>query len=204
MKKIYYIGGSPCSGKSIVAEHLVNKYNLYYFKVEDHLEEYTKKGVNKNLPFCLKQGKTNQKETWMKDRVLQAKEEMLFYKEIFPFILEDLSKIETDQDIVAEGTAFLPELIKQHKISRKKYLSITPCREFQTNHVRSRNWFDSSVDARSKDDGTLDKWLDRDCYFANEVNLACKKTGYKSIMNDSEKTMEELIDIVSKHFGLMK
>ena len=32
-KAIYYIGGSPCSGKSSVAEILSQKYGLYYFKL---------------------------------------------------------------------------------------------------------------------------------------------------------------------------
>ena len=40
----YYIGGSPCSGKSTVAEIISEKYNLYYFKVDDFLEKYTKMG----------------------------------------------------------------------------------------------------------------------------------------------------------------
>ena len=31
---IYYIGGSPCAGKSSVAEILCSKYNLYYFTCE--------------------------------------------------------------------------------------------------------------------------------------------------------------------------
>ena len=41
----YYIGGSPCSGKSTVAEIISEKYNLYYFKVDDFLEKYTKMGA---------------------------------------------------------------------------------------------------------------------------------------------------------------
>lgn len=34
---IYFIGGSPCSGKSTVTEILSKKYDLYYFKVDDFL-----------------------------------------------------------------------------------------------------------------------------------------------------------------------
>ena len=34
----YFIGGSPCSGKSTVAEILAKKYDLYYFKVDDFLD----------------------------------------------------------------------------------------------------------------------------------------------------------------------
>lgn len=40
MRKIYCIGGSPCSGKSTVAEILAKEHNLFYFKVDDNLEKY--------------------------------------------------------------------------------------------------------------------------------------------------------------------
>lgn len=33
----YYIGGSPCSGKSTIAEIPSKRYDLYYFKVDDFL-----------------------------------------------------------------------------------------------------------------------------------------------------------------------
>ena len=32
--EIYYIGGSPCSGKSTVAEALAQQYGLAYFKAD--------------------------------------------------------------------------------------------------------------------------------------------------------------------------
>ncbi len=44
MKNIYIIGGSSCSGKSTVSKVLEEKNNLFYFKVDDCLEEYTNRG----------------------------------------------------------------------------------------------------------------------------------------------------------------
>ena len=41
----YYIGGSPCAGKSTIAEILSRKYNLYYFKVDDYLDKYIRLGA---------------------------------------------------------------------------------------------------------------------------------------------------------------
>ena len=41
----YYIGGSPCAGKSTVAEILSRKYNLYYYKVDDYLDKYIRLGA---------------------------------------------------------------------------------------------------------------------------------------------------------------
>lgn len=42
MEGLYIIGGSPCSGKSTIAEMIAEKYDFIYFKVDDYLEQYMK------------------------------------------------------------------------------------------------------------------------------------------------------------------
>ena len=49
---VYFIGGSPCSGKSTVAQALSARYDLTYFKVDDHLDRYLKMGAADGKPFC--------------------------------------------------------------------------------------------------------------------------------------------------------
>lgn len=51
---VYFIGGSPCSGKSTVAQALSARYDLTYFKVDDHLDRYLKMGAADGKPFCAK------------------------------------------------------------------------------------------------------------------------------------------------------
>jgi len=51
---IYYIGGSPCAGKSSVAEILSQKYGLYYFKADDFLDRYIQAGAQSGYPICKK------------------------------------------------------------------------------------------------------------------------------------------------------
>ncbi|MBE5983493.1 MAG: shikimate kinase [Paenibacillaceae bacterium] len=62
MAKIYWIGGSPCSGKSTIAEIISNRYGLYYFKVDDYLEKYANYGFLLNLEICRKQSIMNPEE----------------------------------------------------------------------------------------------------------------------------------------------
>lgn len=49
---IFYIGGSPCSGKSTVAEALAPRYGLAHFKADDHLDTFTTRGAAAGLPVC--------------------------------------------------------------------------------------------------------------------------------------------------------
>lgn len=53
-KKLYFIGGSPCSGKSTVAERLFQDYNSYYFKVDNYLDELILVAAKNGMPICSK------------------------------------------------------------------------------------------------------------------------------------------------------
>ena len=50
MEGLYIIGGSPCSGKSTIAEMIAEKYDFNYFKVDDYLEQYMKKAQEDGKP----------------------------------------------------------------------------------------------------------------------------------------------------------
>ncbi len=112
MINTYYIGGSPCAGKSTAAEILSEKYNLYYFKVDDFLDGYTKSGALKGYPICKKNIELNAEQIWMREPSLQCAEEFEFYKEIFEYVLADLQKIRCENGIITEGAAYIPNLMK--------------------------------------------------------------------------------------------
>lgn len=118
----YYIGGSPCAGKSTVAEILSKKYNLYYFKVDDFLDGYTKLGALKGCPICKKTIELNAEQTWMREPSLLCKEEFEWYKEVFEYVIEDLKQISCKNGIITEGAAYVPTLIKQIGVVRNRYI----------------------------------------------------------------------------------
>ena len=39
-KRVLFIGGLPCSGKSTVAERLSEEYGAYYFIVDDFVDTF--------------------------------------------------------------------------------------------------------------------------------------------------------------------
>ena len=46
-KRVLFIGGLPCSGKSTVAERLSEEYGAYYFIVDDFVETFIKTPADK-------------------------------------------------------------------------------------------------------------------------------------------------------------
>ena len=198
---IYYIGGSPCSGKSTVAEILSQKYGLYYFKVDDFLDKYTKMGASKGYEICKKQECMKAEEIWMREPLLQCTEEFAFYEEIFEFVLADLEKIEA-KGIITEGAAYLPKLMKKLSVSKDRYLAITPTKDFQISHYKKREWVQYVLEGCSDKDKAFSNWMNRDILFAREVQRQCNEEQYVSIINDGSIALDELIDIVASYLGL--
>lgn len=201
INNVYFIGGSPCSGKSTIAEILSERYNLYYFKADDFLDKYTKLGASKGYPICSKLGGMNAEEIWMRDPSLQCKEEIAFYEEIFEFILEELKRLSCDR-IITEGAAFLPKLIRTLNVSYDRYLSITPSKDFQISHYSKREWVPYVLEGCGDKEKAFANWMDRDALFTKEVQRQCGEMNYASIINDGSMEIDEMLGGIAAHFGL--
>ena len=76
----------------------------------------------------------------MRDPLVQCQEELQIYQEIFPYVLADWNAIQSEKGIIAEGAAYLPELMKAQGFPADHYLSLTPTRDFQVSHYEKREW----------------------------------------------------------------
>ncbi len=202
LKKIYFIGGSPCSGKSTIAEKMSATYGLSYFKVDDYLENYVKKGEQSGKEICTRQSHMSPEQIWMRPPVLQNEEELQFYREIFEFILKDLENMDSLNGIITEGAAFLPELMQKIDVDQKHYVNITPTVEFQCVHYRERPWVPYVLQECSDKEKAFSNWMERDALFAEYVRNQAERMGYQTFQIDGKKGSEEIELLVSQIFGL--
>ncbi len=202
MTNVLYIGGSPCSGKSTVTEMISKKYGFYYFKVDDFLDEYMMKGKVRSKPICSKLHDMTPEQIWMRSPEEQCVEEIQIYREIFEFILADLSKINSEGTIITEGAALLPELMDQITVDKKQYISITPTADFQVSHYKERPWVPHILEGCQDKEKAFENWMNRDILFAREVEKQCRKTGYGSLVNDGTRQPVEIFDLVCDNFKL--
>ena len=199
---VYYIGGSPCSGKSTVASALAERYGLTYFKVDDHLDRYMQMGAADQKACCTKMEKLTPDQIWMRDPLTQCEEELRIYEEIFEYILADLDNCTSSGGIITEGAAYLPLLAKRCHIPFGQYLSITPTKEFQVFHYSQREWVPYILAECSDKAKAFDNWMERDALFAEAVRQQCEELGYASIVNDGTIAVNELISQAASHFGM--
>lgn len=202
MMNIYYIGGSPCSGKSSMAEMIAKKYDFFYFKVDDYLEKYTALGASKGYEVCIKQSQMTAEQIWMRDVELQCREELQFYHEIFEFIQRDMSQQVAIKGIITEGAAFMPQLMNEINIDNSHYACVTPTKDFQIEHYRKREWVPYVLEGCSDKEQAFKNWMERDALFADEVRKQCDMYGYKSFVTDGQVNVQVMMQRLCEHFGL--
>ena len=200
MRKIYYIGGSPCSGKTTIAQQIAKERNLLYFSVDDELGKYAQMGAEKGYPICLKQWKLSPDETWLRDPAVMCQEELQFYREIFEFIKKDLAELPKDRAVITEAAAFLPELMKNAGISQEEYLCLTPVKEFQIEHYRKREWVPMILEGCSDKEKAFHNWMERDVLFAEEVRRQCEDAGYRSQVTDGHTEIRQMKRLIEAQF----
>lgn len=202
MADIYYIGGSPCCGKSTIAEMFAKRYGFYYLKVDDFLDTYIERGAKENLRICKKQHEMNAEQIWMRDAKVQAEEEIEFYRETFAFLKQDLEKIGHQKPIITEGAAYLPELMKAICITPNHYIALVPTKTFQVEHYKQREWVPYILEGCSNKQTAFKNWMDRYALFALEILKQCKIANYNTITIDDTLTIEEVAKRVANNFEL--
>lgn len=199
--EVFCIGGSPCSGKSTVAQALAERYGLTYFKVDDHLDEFIDQGAAAGWPVCSRIRSMTAEETWMRDPQVQCREELDFYAEIAPLAAEKLRSLRAER-VVAEGAAFLPEIVKGWGVPPERYVAITPTRAFQWSRYAERPWVPHVLRDCSDQAAAFANWMERDALFAQEVRRQCARSGYASLITDGSVVEEARLREVARHFGL--
>lgn len=195
--EIYYIGGSPCSGKSTVAEALALQYGLAYFKADDYLEDFTIRGAAAGFPVCQRILRMSADETWLRPPHVQYQEEFDFYAEVAPFVAAKLAELQAPR-VIAEGAAFLPRLM----LRAAHYIAITPSREFQISRYSLRPWVAHVLRDCSDKELAFANWMERDALFAEEIRRQCGQLGLTHLLTDGSVSPEERLRQVAARFHL--
>ena len=201
--EVWYIGGSPCSGKSTVAEQLAARFGLTHYRVDDDLDALIDEGAAKGWPVCSRIRSLSPEETWMRDPAEQCREELAFYREVSGLVRARLQGLRAER-VVAEGAAFLPELARLWGVAPQRFVAIMPTREFQISRYSRRPWVSQVLRDCSDPAAAFANWMERDALFAEEVRRQCVRPGYASLLTDGSVSGEECLAQIAAHFGLTK
>jgi adenylate kinase family enzyme len=202
LSQAYIIGGSPCSGKSTIAEKLANEYQLGYYRVDDYYQAHVKRCNPDDHPTMYKIADMSWNEIWSRPVSLQVSEEIAYYRELFGMILDDLATYEPGKAIIFEGAALLPELIAKSDIDARKVLFMVPTKAFQIHHYSQRGFINHILKECDDPEKAFENWMMRDHQFGKEILRQAENRNYKTILVDGSQDIDELYDRVKKQFGL--
>lgn len=201
--KIYWIGGSPCCGKSTISEMLIKEFGFEMYKCDDHLERYTEIGFENGVEIMKKVKSMNLDETWFRDIDEQVEDEFEFYREALKIIVSDLEKNYKGKTVLLEGAVLLPEFIKNSGIDYGNYVCMVPTKEFQIDKYSKREWVKYYLHDCSDKEKAFENWMERDVRYAESVKNDAKKYGMNLIVVDGSKSIDENYLTVKQMLGLV-
>ncbi len=199
---IFFIGGSPCSGKSTIARLLAERHGFTSYSCDDAWDRHMALADPARTPVLARLSSLDCDGLWMRPVSQQVAEELAVYREEFAFILNDLRALPTDQPILAEGCALLPDLLVNHGIPANRSLWIVPTPEFQLQHYAQRDWIGGIVASCTSPDQAWQNWMNRDIGFAHEVATLANAHHRTVITVDGTRPVESIYSQVANHFEL--
>ncbi|PKO12462.1 MAG: hypothetical protein CVU39_24000 [Chloroflexi bacterium HGW-Chloroflexi-10] len=187
--QVYWIGGSPCSGKSSVAEILCAQLGWYSYRADDFFGRHVQRSTAQFQPLTWRLSSLSPEEIWMAPVAEQVERELGIYREIFGFILEDIAGL--PKPVLVEGAACMPELVKAFIEQGSRAVWMIPTEAFQRRHYAMRPWAQGIVQDCSDPRRAYDNWMARDALFASEISRQTSVMGLPLKVVDGDQGIEE-------------
>lgn len=197
---IYWLGGSPCAGKSSVAEMLTKKHKLTYYQVDDHFKRHLNQTDLHNHPACTALKAMSPNQVWMADVKTQVEREWLIYREMFDFILADLMPLK--RPILVEGAGCLPEMVSPFLALGQRGAWMIPTEKFFRHYYAKREWAPHIVKDCSDPQQAYENWMNRDIEFSKRINQQTNDLCLPILIVDGKQSIQENAAWVERQFGL--
>lgn len=202
LSHVYWIGGSPCAGKSTIAQTLADRYNLHYYQCDSWFDAHQQCANPDQQPLLHKLTGMSCDELWLPPVAEQVAREIAIYREEFAMILADLAALPRTQPILAEGAALLPAFVANHLTDSRHAIWITPTPAFQRFHYTQRPWIHDVVRTCSDPILAFDNWMARDEAFAQVVNEQAMALRLSLLIVDGSRPLFENTAFIEEKLGL--
>ncbi len=199
---VYWLGGSPCSGKSSIAGTLVETHGLRLYRADEAYFRHEKIVTPERQPVFHKLTHCSAEELWMRPVEQQAAEEITLYREEFPLLLDELLAFPKSPPILAEGAALLPKCVIPLLLERQSAIWVVPTATFQLHHYSNRAWARDVVSECTNPEQAFQNWMQRDIRFAKFVEEDARQQGMQTLVVDGTHSLDENTALVERYFQL--
>src|SRR5258706_9318496 len=138
--KVFWLGGSPCAGKSSISEILAKRFGLDVYHVDEAFDLHLQHIDAARQPALMKWRQSSWNQRWMQPVDDLVKDVTGCYREHFDLFYEDILKMARDNNLLVEGSALLPRKVASVSLQRERSIWLIPSAEFQRAHYSERKW----------------------------------------------------------------
>lgn len=199
---VFWLGGSPCAGKSSISEILAARFDLHLYRVDEAFEVHAQRFDPVLHPALAEWHASSWNQRWMKPTESLVEDVIACYREHFTMILEDIRSLPRDKPILVEGTALLPGQVARVLADRSRAMWVVPAADFQREHYSRREWVCRVLEQCDSPEAAFHNWMERDAGFARWVTAEAGELGFELLRVDGRHTIEENALTVAAHFRL--
>jgi hypothetical protein len=203
LSHVYWIGGSPCSGKSSIVERLSARHAFHSYRADDAFPAHMAQATASAQPHLYRIARMNWDEIWGRPVEVLLQDEIAAYREEWDMIVDDLLALPDELPVIAESAALLPERVQGVLSERRRAIWIVPTEAFQRETYSQRGEWVGEILARcTRPEQSFENWMARDAAYARWVSRQAGRLGLRVLTVSGERCIDENAAIVEAHFGL--
>lgn len=211
LERSFWIGGSPCAGKSTVAQGLAQANGLELYSVDEGFDAHVAGLTRERQPALTHWLGLSWQERWSRPVDELVREAIACYGEHFDLIAADVTGVPRGPaqrgpaqrgPILVEGTALLPERVAALGVSPQLAVWLVPTEAFQRAHYATRPWVNAIVGECADPELAFDNWMARDAAFARWVSAEAGRLGFGCLIVDGVRSLDEMSAWIAGRFGL--
>ena len=201
LENVFWLGGSPCAGKSSISSILASRFDLDVYRVDEafdvHIQRLNSESHSTLANWCA----ASWNQRWMQPLESLVQEVTACYREHFALILEDVISLPKQKPLLVEGTALLPREVVGVLPNRNQAAWVVPTADFQREHYSKREWVNGILQQCDDSEAAFQNWMERDIQFASWITAEAETLGCKVFVVDGQHTIEENALKIAAHFG---
>ncbi len=201
---VYWLGGSPCSGKTSIAGAIAARHGFSLFRCDDRLFDHLAAADPLRQPATARAWRLSWEGRFMRPVEEQVADVFAIYREEFEQLLGMLDRYPPDRPILAEGNAWLPELLRAAGIPSSRAAYLVPTPSFQRLHYSRREFINEILAQCSDPQKAFENWMARDARFGELVYAQAEAWGAPVLHVDGRLDLEEVQRWVELAWGLVK
>ena len=203
LQHIYWMGGSPCAGKSTMADLIAARHGLAVYHIDHELRERMADPDPARQPFLAHWESASWDKRWMRSVDDLLDEVIRCYQEELDLAIADLLDRPVTTPILVEGNSLLPDSLVPVLRDKRHALWVVAAEAFQRREYPRRGAWVQHILSQCRDpDQALQNWMDRDVAFAAWIARRVRELGLALLTVDGAQSIEQNAGQVIDYFGL--